>query len=283
MAPSGSIVCGVDHSAGARAAARFAAAIADRLGSRLVLVHVVQPPIPQTELGMAARRTDRHVIEELQSAGADLLEEVAKELVSREVVAELKFGEASGSIAGVAEETRAEFLVVGSRGLGSMSALLLGSTSLWLAGHAPCPTVVVPESGGTTTDAPLLCAVDDSEESRAAVATAAKLAERLDVELVLVHAEPDGARVSAAEELLARLVAERGLGTSPARIVAEREPAEGIVETAAARGVEMIVIGSRGRGALASAALGSVSSAVATRAPCPVMIVRADTGSSVDG
>jgi len=212
------------------------------------------------------------------AAGANLLEALAQELgPGREIVTELKFGEPSNVLAVAAEQYEAELLVVGSHGLGSVSALILGSVSLRLAVHAPCPTVIVSESGGTITDGPILCAVDDSEESRVAVNSAASLAERLDVRLLLAHAAPDDARATHGEELLARLVVQSGLGTSVERVVVAGEPAEAIVELAAGRGVELIVIGSRGRGALASAALGSVSSAVATRASCPVAIVRADT------
>lgn len=79
------------------------------------------------------------------------------------------------------------------------------------------------------------------------------------------------------------LAVESGLGTSVERMVVPGEPAEAIVEAATAHGVEMIVIGSRGRGALASAALGSVSSTVATRAKCPVTIVRAETSAVAEG
>lgn len=45
----------------------------------------------------------------------------------------------------------------------------------------------------------------------------------------------------------------------------------------AARGADMLVVGNRGRGALKEALLGSTSGRVADHAPCPVVIVRADT------
>jgi nucleotide-binding universal stress UspA family protein len=51
------------------------------------------------------------------------------------------------------------------------------------------------------------------------------------------------------------------------------EPAVVLTEVAADSGAELIVVGSRGRGAWRSAVLGSVSSDVARLAPCPVMIV----------
>lgn len=52
------------------------------------------------------------------------------------------------------------------------------------------------------------------------------------------------------------------------------KPAETIVTFCAANGYDLIVIGSRGLGALEQLILGSVSSYVLHHAPCPVMIVR---------
>ena len=51
------------------------------------------------------------------------------------------------------------------------------------------------------------------------------------------------------------------------------EPAVVLAQVAADCDAELIVVGSRGRGAWRSAVLGSVSSDVARLAPCPVMIV----------
>jgi nucleotide-binding universal stress UspA family protein len=61
------------------------------------------------------------------------------------------------------------------------------------------------------------------------------------------------------------------------------EPAEAIVGAATAQRAGMIVIGSRGRGALASAALGSISAAVAAQAPCAVTVVRGRYPGPADG
>ena len=57
------------------------------------------------------------------------------------------------------------------------------------------------------------------------------------------------------------------------REVQRGQPAVVLAEVAADGDAELIVVGSRGRGAWRSAALGSVSSEVARRAPCPVIIV----------
>ncbi|MCG2621067.1 universal stress protein [Arthrobacter sp. I2-34] len=65
----------------------------------------------------------------------------------------------------------------------------------------------------------------------------------------------------------------------PAQIVSHAvhgHPAQVLID--AGRGARMLVLGSRGRGGFAGRLLGSVSTACAAHAPCPVLIVRADPG-----
>jgi nucleotide-binding universal stress UspA family protein len=64
---------------------------------------------------------------------------------------------------------------------------------------------------------------------------------------------------------------------SDATLVAQAEVTEGhpaFVLTQAARGAELLVVGSRGHGAFAGMVLGSVSEYCAAHAPCPVVVVR---------
>ena len=58
-------------------------------------------------------------------------------------------------------------------------------------------------------------------------------------------------------------------------LVVERHPARALLDAAA--GAELFVVGSRGRGSLAGAVLGSVSLHCAAHSPCPLVIVRGDT------
>jgi nucleotide-binding universal stress UspA family protein len=118
----------------------------------------------------------------------------------------------------------------------------------------------------------ILCAVDDSEVTGRVLATARGLADALDADLVAVHAveggDDEGDRVVAS--VRAQL---SETGAAPDVRLVDGSPAEAILETAEQEGAELLVTGSRGRGALRSAVLGSVSRELAARARCPVVIV----------
>jgi nucleotide-binding universal stress UspA family protein len=83
----------------------------------------------------------------------------------------------------------------------------------------------------------------------------------------------DAERTGATRALDAALEGVSTGGVQVERIVSEGSPGDVLVEAAA--GADLVVVGSRGRGGIKSALLGSVSSHVAHHAPCPVVIVRA--------
>ena len=141
----------------------------------------------------------------------------------------------------------------------------------------------------------IVCGVDDSPDSQAALQVAARLAERLDLTLVAAHiAEPAfvpyaGATAfgglagrhavmeqvesqkEVAERLLEQVVTAAGVDAD--RRTAVGLPAERLAEIADEVDAELIVVGSRGRGAFKAAFLGSVSNALVGVARCPVLIV----------
>jgi nucleotide-binding universal stress UspA family protein len=116
----------------------------------------------------------------------------------------------------------------------------------------------------------ILCAVDESDAAAPVLDTARWLADALHVNAVVLHAvdAPD----RDADALQALIRARLGDELADVRVVAEL-PAKAILKTAAQEGAELIVVGSRGRGALKSMVLGSVSREVASEARCPVVVV----------
>ncbi|PWI45712.1 universal stress protein [Streptomyces sp. ICBB 8177] len=183
-----------------------------------------------------------------------------------------------------AESARA--VVVGHRGRGELTDMLLGSTSLTVAARASCPVVVVrgaPDNVGGAFRRVLLAVGDQEGGSTARVPAPAAFA--LDEaaarggELVAVRAwrrnAPD-VSPSGDAEAAARLT-DAVLGRGRAGVVVRREAVEGPPRRAllaAAADADLLVVGARRhrRHAL-GLQLGATSHALLHHAPCPVAVV----------
>ena len=142
---SGRIVVGVDGSQGARAALEWAVAEAHLRGDTVEVMHAWHEPphmIPGPYAGPAAageEATDR-----MREQAEHLLEHEVRAVDTHGVEIEsiATMGSAANSLLDVAKG--ADLLVVGTRGRGGFTGLLLGSVSQQVSHHAPCPVVVVP-------------------------------------------------------------------------------------------------------------------------------------------
>lgn len=136
----------------------------------------------------------------------------------------------------------------------------------------------------------LLLATDLSPASATATDEAFELAVRLQVPLLIVSViDPGqlrlpggrfGARVDqvrAQREQVAQDLVEQGrrAGIAVSFLVWEGDPGESIIEAARSEHVDLIVVGSHGRGAVGRFLIGSVSDHVVRNASCPVLVVRA--------
>ena len=141
---NGRVVVGVDDSAGGRAALRWAAVEAARLGSPLEVVHGWETPYAVPPGGMAfAPIHDAEFVEAADRLTAGLVDEVLADLPDRPEVTCRSVPQTAPQ-ALLTEAKGAGLLVVGSRGRGSIAGLVLGSVSQQCLHHAPCPIVVVP-------------------------------------------------------------------------------------------------------------------------------------------
>ncbi len=137
------IVVGVDGSAEAKEALRWALEEAQLRGASLRVVHAWQLPVAAYGAGLAAayhgellealrRDAEKLVDQLLAEAGPPKGVEVEKAAVE---------GPAAQTLVEAAKD--ADLLVVGSRGHGGFAGLLLGSVSQQCAHHASCPVVIV--------------------------------------------------------------------------------------------------------------------------------------------
>jgi len=183
-----------------------------------------------------------------------------------------------------------DLLVVGDRGLGAFLGLLVGSVSERVAAEAACPVVVV--RGEPAPDRPVLVGVDGSAANQAAVGFAFATAERRGVELVaLAAAEPhliapalgspappavddESARnaVRTALDDALRPWTERHPDVAVRRLPVVGGATRALVEASAEAG--LVVVGSRGHGALTGTLFGSVSRHLLRQAQCAVAVVR---------
>jgi nucleotide-binding universal stress UspA family protein len=141
----GVIVVGVDHSAGAKAALRFALEEARLRQATLRVVHAWQYGyIGATGLEGFLPAAGGE-LEDFRQGAAAALDETLREVVGDQddVVIERRVDQGVSAAVLVEESHGAELLVVGSRGHGGFAQLLLGSVSQQCAQHASCPVVIV--------------------------------------------------------------------------------------------------------------------------------------------
>lgn len=135
------ILLAVDGSDHALHAARTAADLARTLKVnelRIVIAYDFIPPYlgePNMQSAIDARMEwSKVVMQKAVDAVGD---------VSCEIHTELIEGHAAEAIIDVAAIRKSDLIVMGSRGLGTLAGLLLGSTSQKVVSHAPCPVLIV--------------------------------------------------------------------------------------------------------------------------------------------
>ncbi|MER7165897.1 universal stress protein [Micromonospora sp. NPDC000207] len=282
------IVVGYDGSADARVALDWALDEATRSGRPVRLAYVFEWLTvtdwlgPGTTPGTWPDETARREVE--QQVRHD-----AAEAAARRPGLRVQGDVLDGPTALVLSErsARAALLVLGSRGRGGFSGLLVGSTAVTVSAHAACPVVVVREDAErpAPTGAPVVVGFDGSPGSLPALGWAVERAAGLDVPLRVVRAwSPMQYRTQGfeAEEATAVERADTDEALAPWR---DRHPqvrvdvevsagSPGALLLAAGRGAQVVAVGTRGRGGLRGMLLGSVSQQMINHAPCPVAVIR---------
>jgi len=288
---AGRIVVGVDGSAHARQALRFALAEAALRGARVVVVGSwAVPPLAATGVGMIPAFDLLRA--ELGDSASEVLARELAEVPDAAAGVEVEQHVAQGDAAGVLVEAAAgaELLVVGSRGRGGVTGTVLGSVSRACLHHAPCPVAVVHDAGPTERSR-IVVGVDGSPGASAALEWACAEARLRDVGVYAVCAydEPWGiaslgmSSAAAVAELRTALAADAEGALEAAQAAAAEgvgvtgeavQGAAGPALVSASDGSALLVVGSRGRGGFKSLLLGSVSQYCAAQARGVVIVVR---------
>lgn len=297
MAKEDIVVVAVDGSEASNNAVRWAANTAMKRGIPLRIASSYTVPQFLYAEGMVP---PKELFDDLQAETLEKIE--AARAVAHEVAPDIKIGHtiAEGSPIDMLLEMSHDvtMVVMGSRGMGGLSGMVMGSVSASVVSHASCPVVVVREDNQVTESTkygPVVVGVDGSEVSQKATHYAFAEAAARGAELIAVHTWMDMqvqaslAGLSAAQAEWAEVEQEQGAllterlaefqaeypDVPVKKVIARDRPVRALAD--AAEGAQLLVVGSHGRGGFKGMLLGSTSRALLQNAPCPMMVVRPDS------
>lgn len=238
-----------DGGSASRYVVPWARAMATSTGADVTLLRVLAPPTPQADaFGLAAGLWATPAVLARDRADAQLVLDKSVAALARGGVAArgvVVEGSAADEVVREAKERKADLLILGSHGRGRFGRVLIGSVADAVKDRVAASVLIARSPAHPKI---VLHATDDSPPCRHAIALGESLARAWGARSVHIHVHP------------------------------QRSAAWGIVTEARGRGAGLVVVGSRGLGALASIALGSVSTSVVHQAPCSVLVVKEGAG-----
>ena len=299
MAGIGCVLCPIDFSENSTHALEQAAAVAGWYKARFVALHVYSPlvPIPSLPVGHIPEPELRRVRDE-----ADVF--VRSALPAGTAVELLvDVGQPAPSILARAADLPAGLVVMGTHGASGFERLALGSVTEKVLRKATCPVLTVPPRAHATSRFPfahVLCAVDFSDWSIAAVELASSLAQESGAALELMHVvewpwdEPpapgfadvpreqavalfefrrymEASARSRLESLVAAATRDRCAVTTR---ISHGKPYVEILRAAGAEHADLIVLGVHSRKLVEMAIFGSTTHQIVRHATCPVLTLR---------
>ena len=291
MTAPGPVLVGADRSEASLAAVETAAREAALHALPLKVVHALDLAMPAPGFGTVLDETGHDFLTE---AGRQVLSDgVARARAAApkaDVTSELVQGDPRRVLAELSRG--ASLTVVGSRGHGNLTELLLGSVARHLAAHAGSPVLVV--RGEARSSGAIVLGVDGSAAGEAAAEFAFAEAAARGSGILALHAwsewtvpttsptDPASPYAKNPGELQRdeeRVLAEALSGRAERypHIPVERrsvrgQPRQSLIEASST--AQLLVLGTRGAGGFPGLRLGSVSNAALHHADCPVAVVR---------
>lgn len=191
---------------------------------------------------------------------------------------------AAQALNNLAEQEDVDLIVVGSTHRGALGRVVPGSLSARLANAAPCPVAIAPRgfAGGERFRRGVVGVGYQGQDCETALEWSQQLARELDAKLrVIVTGNPpsgwlEGERTAVVRERLEgalEAAADRAGKVLEVEIEFEQSESAAVVAMHE-KELDVLVLGTRGRGVLRRALLPGASGQLARAAPCPVVVVR---------
>jgi nucleotide-binding universal stress UspA family protein len=273
------VIVGADGSRESQRAVEWAAREAALRGTSLRIVAV--PPLPRRMTVTAA--TPGTVTDVVERSMSEALAAAAQQAAAQQpglaIDTHLVAGAPAEVLAGAAQD--AVLLVLGSRGAGGFSALILGSVSRYVATHAPAPVVVAREET-MSADREIVVGVRDPAQAEAALGFGFEEAALRHARLLAVHAwsSPVPGHTEAPAEETSRLESavaawqEKFPEVEASLEVVHAHP--GRVLAGSSARADLVVLGRHAPGGSRGPGVGSVTHAVLSHAHGPVATVPGD-------
>lgn len=286
-----SILTTTDFSSESMRGVRYAMSLAHEFNADVLLLHVV--PTPPSWSGMDPALSD-------VSAIAKWAREHLAKIISRELKASTAVrccvvtGKPFHQIIAAARRSKADLIVMSTRGRTGLRRALIGSTSEYVVRHAGCPVLTVSGRYKHKAFRPkrIMVPIDFSNLSKDALPYARLLAEPYDATIVLVHVvEPATAlgivgaqlanemtmpvMVDAEQEL--KRVAKEFRTTTSAKVtvqVSSGQPHDEICRVAQREKSDLVILTTHGFTGFKRMLIGSTAERVVRHASCPVLVVR---------
>jgi nucleotide-binding universal stress UspA family protein len=253
---------------------------------QLTLLHTLNVPRPAFPILLSKMAEDHYksLEQSMREDGERLLNRVQSllPLHAGPTTKHLPIGSPAEVIVSMAEEQKADLIVMGARGLGPVKERLLGSVSHHILTQAPCATLIV--NGPVKSMKQILLPLEGPTDAEAAVRFLQLKPFHEAVELTLMTVlpwtePPWPSDAAAATEMLEKQteyiegVAERlcAIGYKAHGVALLGTPPTMILQQATTLRSDLILMGTRGRQGISRFVLGSVSHAVLHKMPCPVL------------
>lgn len=277
---------GFNGSASSFEAVQWAAAEASTRGARLRLISCYPMPImPGSGLGLTPSDAYTSVLSDTQDSLVNIKAVIAESHPNLEITTLASSDPAASVLVdGVVAD---DLVVVGTSNHQGAAGFWLGSTARHVVRHSPCPVVVVPGPASRGHIDRIVVGVDGSPTSRQAMHWAGDQADRCGAKLLIVHGwmypymhiDPDSSQVRDLTRVDAACLLDREVEAAREQFAADItgrlvECSGSAALLGTVRQGDLLVLGSKGHGAIHSTLFGSTVNTVLDHCTVPTVIVR---------